>query len=213
MSQTKVKICGIKDIDALQSCISAGANFIGFVFYPPSPRAIDIEQLESLSSIVPKDIKKVGLFVNPTDALLSQAAPHLDIIQLHGAETPIRCEEIKTLTQKSVMKAIAVASASDLTQLHLYEAVCEWILFDAKPLDKNNTLPGGNGLTFDWELLKNINIQKPWMLAGGLNDENVETAISLLQPIAVDVSSGVESAPGIKNHQKISSFIRTCHKA
>ena len=204
---TRVKICGIKTQAALQSCITYGADFIGFVFYPRSPRAIDIEALKTLSAQTPATIQKVGLFVDPDDQLIRDTAPYLDIIQLHGNETSARCAEIKTLSGKAIMKALAIKTAHDLTQISAYEPICDWLLFDAKPSDDKASLPGGNGLSFDWTILDGQKFTKPWMLAGGLTPENVRTAVNSLHPDGVDVSSGVEALVGEKDDQKIAAFI------
>lgn len=210
MTSCKVKICGIKDIDALDVAINTGADFIGFVFYGRSPRALTPEQasilfnhLRTLSST----ISKVGLFVNPSDEQLDAVSAELDMIQLHGDETPARCAEIKARTECKIMKAIAIKDPADLAQIEPYEPACDWLLFDAKPMNDNESLPGGNGLSFDWTILEGHAMHRPWMLAGGLTPENLQRAIELLRPDAVDVSSGVEDAPGIKNLQKIERFI------
>lgn len=210
---TRVKICGIKTQSALQSCISHGADFIGFVFYPRSPRAIDVETLKTLSAQTPASIQKVGLFVDADDQLIKDTAPYIDILQLHGDETPERCAEIKSLSGKAIMKAIPIKSAHDLTQIRTYEPLCDWLLFDAKPSDKADALPGGNGLSFDWSLLNDLNTTKPWMLAGGLDAENVDAAIKLVHPYAVDVSSGVESSLGHKDDEKIKQFISAVRRS
>ncbi|MAH06480.1 MAG: phosphoribosylanthranilate isomerase [Alphaproteobacteria bacterium] len=204
---TQAKICGIHKEDALQSCITHGADFIGFVFYPRSPRHIDIQKFIALAAHTPTHIQKVGLFVNADDALITECAPHLDIIQLHGDETPTRCAEIKTLSGCKIMKALAIRNEDDLAQINVYDPVCDWLLFDAKPSDKAGTLPGGNGLSFDWSLLNGLKTTKPWMLAGGLDANNVNAAIKLVHPHAVDVSSGVESRLGHKDDEKIKQFI------
>jgi phosphoribosylanthranilate isomerase len=207
---TSVKICGITDKANLIAAIEAGADFIGLVFYPPSKRHIDQSDARILLNSIPKNLLNavtiVGLFVNPTDADLL-VSDMLDIIQLHGDESPKRCIEIKQNTDCAIMKAIPIKTPQDLTHISAYEPICDWLLFDAKPSDAVHDIPGGNGLSFDWTLLKGQKFNKPYMLAGGLTSENVGTAINLLQPDAVDVSSGVESSQGIKDAQKIKRFI------
>lgn len=208
MPQSKVKICGVRDQDTLDATINAGADFVGFVFYPPSPRAISVEGATTLAENAEGRIQRVGLFVNPDDNLLDSICTHLDIIQLHGSETPARCQEIKARTGKKIMKALAIKTKNDLAQISAYEPICDWLLFDAKPTDTPNALPGGNGLSFDWSILQGQNFSKPWMLAGGLTPKNVQEAITLLKPDAVDVSSGVESTTaGQKSIAKINTFI------
>lgn len=198
-----VKICGIKDSAALKAAETAGAQFVGFVFHPKSPRNISPEDAAAL--IKQTRLTTVGLFVDPTDEDLFsvlKTAP-LNMIQLHGDETPSRVMEIKTLTKKPIMKAIRVADMSDLTLAPNYALAADWLLFDAKVAGAT----GGTGKTFDWTILKGYKPGKPWMLAGGLNPENVKDALKILSPIAVDVSSGVESAPGVKDAGKIAAFV------
>ncbi len=203
---TQVKICGIKTPDAMTAALEGGAAFVGLVFYPASPRFVEIEVAAYLASYVPAHIKVVGLFVNPDDTQLQTVLSRvrLDIIQLHGQETPDRVSEIRKKFNKPVMKVLSIAQAEDLGDLPLYEAVSDWILFDAR----GTTLPGGNGRVFDWSLLKDVRPKKPWMLAGGLTPDNIREAIALVRPDAVDVSSGVESAPGEKDPVKIKSFLK-----
>ncbi len=203
------KICGIKDVAGLQAAIKGGANFIGFVFYPPSPRSIEIEQAKILSRHVPTGIKIVGLFVNPSDAFLQQVVPivGLDMIQLHGHESPVRVQEIKGMYGLKVMKAISISDHTDLNLVKEYEAVADWLLFDTKSAEY-----GGTGRTFDWNILTDIKLSRPWMLAGGLNVDNVVQALSVLKPNAIDVSSGVEECKGVKSPQKIIEFLTMMKK-
>lgn len=204
-----VKICGITDFDSLRSAIEFGAEFAGFVFYPPSPRALEISEAAELVGSMQRSIKAVGLFVNPQDTLLEDvlASVPLDFIQLHGSESPQRVRRIRAKFGLPVIKAISIGNQADIRKAYAYERVANWILFDSKP----EALPGGMGLKFDWSLLENYRHTKPWMLAGGLNAENVGKAFASLSPDIVDVSSGVEDRPGQKSPQKIQEFIETVH--
>tara|TARA_R110002124_G_scaffold149220_1_gene315217 strand:- start:383029 stop:383709 length:681 start_codon:yes stop_codon:yes gene_type:complete len=218
VKNTAVKICGITDKENLLATINAGADFIGLVFYPASPRHIDQSDARRLLAAIPQEllsaVRIVGLFVNPTDADLCEGniVDMLDMIQLHGDESPARCAEIKQKTNALIMKAFPISTTHDLAQISAYEPVCDWLLFDAKPMSdktKNKDIvPGGNGLRFDWTILSGQKFTKPYMLAGGLTPDNVQTAIQLLHPDAVDVSSGVESAPAQKSIEKIRSFLQ-----
>lgn len=203
-----VKICGINDPEALSAAVEAGARFTGFVFFPPSPRHVLPELAAQLAAKVPLGVAKVGLFVDPTDqaldAVLTQVP--LDMIQLHGHESPARVAEVKARTGLPVIKAVGVADPEDLAALWDYGLVADMLLIDAKP-PRDAALPGGNGLAFDWRLLAGRQILKPWLLAGGLTPDNVAQAIRLTRARGVDVSSGVESAPGIKDPQRIRRFI------
>lgn len=210
---TSVKICGLKDPENLQAACKAGARFVGFVFYPPSPRHVDFEIAWNLARAVPTGVRSVGLFVNPTDQELDHILTgiQLDMIQLHGDESPGRVAEIKARYNMPVMKAIRVASPDDLQNIEGFEAAADWLLFDAKP--QNAYLPGGTGHCFDWNILKNRTFKKPWMLGGGLHSDNIAEALSMLSPIAVDVSSGVEIARGQKDTEKIKAFIQAVKNA
>lgn len=204
---TKVKICGLKDSENLHTAIDAGADFIGMVFFEKSPRNVDYHTAANLRQLVPAHVKAVGLFVNPTDEDLQKYAVglNLDVIQLHGDETPERVGEIKRIFERAVMKAIPIASAADLAVIEKYEAVADWLLFDTKaPAD----VRGGTGHSFDWNILAGRTFTKPWMLAGGLNAGNVQDALKILKPTAVDVSSGVEKSKGVKDPAKICEFIQ-----
>ena len=201
---TAVKICGLSETETLKAAIEAGADFIGFVFYPSSSRFVSIETAADLAKLVPPTVKKVGLVVDATDQELLQITQdvELDILQLHGDETPERVEEIAGLTALPIMKAIRVRSEADLENVSDYETVADWLLFD----NKCETAPGGTGESFDWGLLAGQSFSKPWMLSGGLTAENVIGALKL-SPDAVDVSSGVESEKGVKDAGKIKTFI------
>jgi len=206
----QAKICGINDETAMRAAVEAGADFVGLVFYPPSPRAVDPGQAARLAEAVPDGVIKVGLFVDPDDALidtvLTQVA--LDMLQLHGSETPARCAALRARTGLPVMKAIKVADKSDIETARDYLGSVDWLMFDAKaPRDMENALPGGNALSFDWKLLSGQEWPVPWMLAGGINPENVAHAVAASGTKVVDVSSGVESAPGRKDPARIAAFL------
>ncbi|RCW88908.1 phosphoribosylanthranilate isomerase [Paracoccus lutimaris] len=205
---TTVKICGLTSPEGVAAAVSAGARYLGFVFFARSPRHVTPEQAAALAAEVPLGIAKVGLFVNPDDALLQTvlAQVPLDMIQLHGSESPARVTEVRALTGLPVIKAVGVAEPRDLDALWDYGLVADMLLIDAKP-PKDAELPGGNGLAFDWRLLAGRQILKPWLLAGGLTPENVTQALRLTRAPGVDVSSGVESAPGVKDPERIRDFI------
>jgi phosphoribosylanthranilate isomerase len=211
MKNVQVKICGLSTPETVTSAITHGADFTGFVFYSPSPRNVDIEMAQYLAKQVPDHIGRVGLFVDPDDDLLAQVlnTVPLTMIQLHGDETPDRVGQIKRKFDIPVMKALPIENADSLGSIAAYEDPADWLLFDAK----GEKLPGGNGIAFDWSILKDYQGAKPWMLAGGLTPENVGDALSLLSPDAVDVSSGVESAPGEKDPVKIEAFLKAVKKA
>lgn len=204
---TKVKICGLSEPETLAAAVDAGARFVGFVFYPPSPRNVSFDIAWNLARAVPTGVRSVGLFVDPDDALLERVLTgiQLDMVQLHGDETPQRIAEIKARYAMPVMKAIRVGSSDDLDGIAAYEDAADWLLFDAKP--PNADLPGGTGERFDWNILAGRDFKKPWMLSGGLDADNVQDALSILKPDAVDISSGVESARGVKDAAKIKAFI------
>lgn len=208
---TAIKICGLSTPVTLACAIESGARYIGFVFYPPSPRHVEIDTAKELGLQIPTGVRAVGLFVNPTDEQLENTLGKvgLDMIQLHGDETPARVTEIKDKTKMPVMKAIRVATESDLDNIEDFEAAADWLLFDAKSPDKY----GGTGHSFDWNILKGKTFSRPWMLGGGLNADNVGEALSILSPDAVDVSSGVESTKGVKDIEKIKAFINATKNA
>ncbi len=208
MAKTRVKICGIIDSENLLAACQAGAHFIGFVFYPPSPRAILPKLAGQLIRQIPTGIKSVGLFVDPTDDDLQMTLDEspVDMIQLHGHESPMRCAAIKDRFGLPVLKALPIRIAADIEAAYDYEDKVDWLLFDAKP-ESNDSLPGGTGKQFDWGLLENKKFKKPWMLSGGLDANHVKEALSRLAPDAVDVSSGVESKRGVKDAKKITEFI------
>jgi phosphoribosylanthranilate isomerase len=208
MSDIRVKICGLTSADAVTAAVEAGARYVGFVFFPKSPRNIAPELAAELATQVPPGVAKVALVVNPDDALLDEitARVPLDMLQLHGAETPERVADIRARYGLPVMKAVGIADAADLATLDDYVGVADQILVDAKP-PKEAELPGGNGLAFDWRLLQGRHWSVPWMLAGGLTPENVALAAKLTGARQVDVSSGVESAPGEKDARLVRDFV------
>ena len=203
----RVKICGLRTADDVAAAASAGAAYVGFVFFPKSPRNVSIAEAQELAAMVPVGLAKVALVVDPDNALLDEitSTVAIDMLQLHGDETPDRVADIKARYGLPVMKAVGVADASDLDALSVYAKVADQILVDAKP-PKDADLPGGNGLSFDWRLIAGRRWPVPWMLAGGLDAGNVAVAIKLTGARQVDVSSGVEAAPGQKDAQKIADF-------
>jgi phosphoribosylanthranilate isomerase len=204
----QVKICGIRDSVNLEAAVTAGARYVGFVFFPKSPRHVSIQDAAALAVEVPVGVCKVALSVNADNALLDQLTETvpLDMLQLHGSESPERVAEVKARYGLPVMKAVGVADNADLAILDAYAHVADQILVDAKP-PKTADLPGGNGLTFDWRLIAGRRWTVPWMLAGGLTAGNVSEAIRLTGAQQVDVSSGVESASGMKDAGLIEAFL------
>ena len=204
---TLVKICGLKTPEDVQAVVDAGANYIGFNFYQRSPRSVSIQQAIELCDHVPPGICKVGLTVDMDDISLTELMRvPLDMLQLHGSETPERVTEIKEKYGLPVMKVVGIADAADVTKLDRYNEVADQIMVDAKP-PRTGGLPGGNGLTFDWRLIAGRKWPVPWMLAGGLTPDNVAEAIALTGVKQVDVASGVESAPGVKDAALIRAFV------
>ena len=204
---TLVKICGLNDAAGFDAACAAGADFVGFVFFPPSPRAVTPAQAAALSARTTSGPLRVGLFVDADDDLLAAtlAEVPLDILQLHGEETPARCAEIRARFGRPVMKAIGVASAADLAVLAAYAPVVDRFLLDAKPMP-GAALPGGNAAVFDWSVLAGVAVPRPWLLAGGLTPGNVAAAIAATAAPGVDVSSGVEKARGVKDPALIAAF-------
>jgi phosphoribosylanthranilate isomerase len=209
----KVKICGLRTAEDVAQAASSGAAYIGFVFFEKSPRNVSLELARALAVDVPIGVAKVALTVNADNAFLDAltAQVPLDLLQLHGHESPARVSEVRARYGLPVMKAVGVATEADLEALEAYEAVADQILVDAKPAP-NAELPGGNGVAFDWRLIAGRRWSRPWMLAGGLSAENVENAIKLTGATQVDVSSGVEAAPGIKDQEMIANFVDAAKK-
>ena len=204
-----VKICGLSTRETLEVALEAGADMVGFVFFPPSPRHLSLEMARDLGKQAKRRAIKVALTVDADDAKLSNIVEALepDILQLHGRETVARLRDIKQKFGLEVMKAIAVESAADLASLPGYAAVADRMLFDARP-PKGATRPGGLGAVFDWHLLENLDLKLPFMVSGGLNAENVAAALGVTRAGGVDVSSGVEREPGVKDGEMIRAFIR-----
>ncbi|MFZ9949319.1 MAG: phosphoribosylanthranilate isomerase [Gemmobacter sp.] len=214
MERIAVKVCGLRRADEVAAAVAAGVAYLGFNFFPPSPRSIAPAEAAALGAAVPPGVARVGLFVDPTDALLAAtlAVAPLDIVQLHGAETPARVAEVRARFGLPVMKAVGVADAADLGAIVEHGRVADMLLVDAKP-PRGAVLPGGNGLAFDWRLIAGRRWPCPWMLAGGLTPANVAEAIARTGARQVDVASGVESAPGVKDPARIRAFVAAARAA
>ncbi len=208
MQGVRVKICGLRTLGDVQAVARSGAAYAGFNFFARSPRLVAPAAARALALAAPEGLCKVALVVDADDAALDAivAVVPLDMLQLHGHETPARVAEVKARYGLPVMKAIGVAGEADLAALLDYSLVADQILIDAKP-PKDAVLPGGNGLTFDWRLLVGRKWLRPWMLAGGLTADNVARAVQLTGARQVDVASGVETAPGIKDESRIAAFV------
>jgi phosphoribosylanthranilate isomerase len=204
-----VKICGLSTPETLAAALDAGADMVGFVFFPPSPRNLSFETAGALGPLVKRRALKVALTVDADDATLRGIVETLkpDILQLHGRESVARVTAIKTMFGLEVMKVLGVEKAADLASLGAYAAVSDRILFDAHP-PKGATRPGGLGAVFDWRLLENLALELPFMVSGGLTADNVADAVRITRAGGVDVSSGVERAPGVKDIEMIQTFIR-----
>ena len=208
MAEIRVKICGLRTEADVAAAAAAGAAYAGFVFFPKSPRHLTVAAARALALAAPVGLAKVALTVDADDATLDaivEAVP-LDMLQLHGHESPDRVAEVRARYGLPVMKAVGVADEGDLAAVFDYSTVADQLLIDAKP-PKGAALPGGNGLAFDWCLVAQRRWLRPWMLAGGLTPENVAEAIRLTNARQVDVSSGVESAPGVKDAAKMAAFV------
>ncbi|MBH5369182.1 phosphoribosylanthranilate isomerase [Bradyrhizobium glycinis] len=204
-----VKICGLSTRETLETALEAGADMVGFVFFPPSPRHLSLELGRDLGRQVNRRALKVALTVDADDATLDNIMDALspDIFQLHGRESVARLRDIKQRFGRPVMKAVPVATAADLAVLPGYAAVADRILFDARA-PKEATRPGGLGEPFDWHLLENLDLKLPYMVSGGLHADNLAEALRVTRAGGVDVSSGVERAPGVKDADMIKAFIR-----
>lgn len=204
----EVKICGLKTPETVRAALEAGADYVGLVFFPKSPRHVSLGAAADLADIARGRAAIVALLVDPDDALAGAVASAVrpDIIQLHGAETPERCAAIRKASGCRIMKVVKVATAEDATAALAFRGIADLILFDAKP-PRDALLPGGNGVLFDWTALDAVKGEVDWMLSGGLTGENVANAIRLTGATRVDVSSGVESAPGVKDAALIGAFI------
>lgn len=203
----EAKICGLSTPETIDAAVAGGARFVGFNAYPPSPRYVGSnDTLKALGARVPKSVVRVGLFVDPDDALLDErlATGAIDLLQLHGKETPERVAAVRARTGKPVMKAFNVSEASDIERgIAAYAAVADRLMFDAAV----GTLPGGNAKVFDWTFLSGRKVPLPWLLAGGLTPDNVAEAVRVTGAPVVDVSSGVESSRGVKSIELIRAFL------
>jgi phosphoribosylanthranilate isomerase len=209
-----IKICGLKTAEALDAALDAGADMVGFVFFPPSPRHLGFEAARTLARRVRGRVQKVALSVDASDDWLAESISALkpDILQLHGKETPERVATVRTRFRIPVMKALPIQERADLTPIRAYAQVADRLLFDARA-PREATRPGGLGKPFDWRLLENVNASVPFMLSGGLDPNNVAEALRITRAPAVDVSSGVEREPGEKDVDKIRAFIRAAREA
>ena len=208
-----VKICGLTTEAAVTAAVDGGAAYLGFVFYPPSPRAVSRQQAAKLCAPVPAEVTRVGLFVDADDHTITAALDlvPLDMLQFHGHESPQRVAEAKARFQCKVIKALAIAGHDDIAAASDYEDVADLLLFDAQPPNRPASLPGGNGLAFDWRLIAGHSWQCPWMLSGGLTAELLPEAVRISSAAMVDVSSGVEIRPGEKDPDKIRAFLAAAH--
>ncbi|WP_300037940.1 phosphoribosylanthranilate isomerase [uncultured Roseobacter sp.] len=214
MSETAVKICGLSRPEHVEAAARSGAAYCGFVFFPKSPRHVEIGPARDLATLAPAGLAKVALVVDADNSFLDTLTENvpLDMLQLHGRETPARVAEIRARYGLPVMKAIGIAKSADLVAIDTYSAVADQLLIDARP-PEDAELPGGNGLAFDWRLLADRKYWiRPWMLAGGLTPDNVAEAMRLTGARQVDVSSGVERAPGEKDAELIRKFVSAAQK-
>ncbi len=205
----QAKICGISTPEALDAAIKGGASHVGFVFFAKSPRNLDPERARALAQQVPDHVGRVGLFVDPDPGFVASALSvvPLDVLQLHGAESPAFAASLGATHGKEIWKAIPVRTRADLDQGMKYRGAVQQLLYDAKP-QRGAELPGGNGLRFDWTLLEGHVHAMPWVLSGGLDAANVAEAVRIAGAGTVDISSGVESAPGVKDVDKIAAFLQ-----
>lgn len=208
----QVKICGLTTIEAIDAVNKFGADMAGFVFVEKSPRFIGLEKAAELMDALDPEIKKVGLFVNPSDDDLNEVLSvlDLDIIQLHGNEERQRVGEIYDMTEIPIIKAININEEEDIFLAHQYDDVADYILFDAPQIGEQM---GGTGHRFNWNWLQDMELEKPWILAGGLTPQNIFNAVRMTGAQIVDVSSGVEASKGIKDSDKIADFINEAHRA
>jgi len=207
-----VKICGMNSQTAIDAAIASGVDYLGFVFFPPSPRSLTPEIASSLMDKRSDDFKVVAVVVNPSDNLLEEITYHLahDIFQLHGSETADDVEKIKQKFNTKIIKAIKISEREDFEEVSKFDKVADFLLFDAAaPVNTAHSLPGGNGISFNWNWLSNASLATPWFLSGGLNISNINEAVRTTGATALDVSSGVEDKAGFKNNQKIIEFMNT----
>ena len=209
-----VKICGLSMPETLDVALDAGADMVGFVFFPPSPRHVGLEAARALAGRVRGRALKVALSVDANDEQVASIIDAIkpDMLQLHGRETPDRVVVVRTRFGLPVMKALPIAERVDLSPIRLYDKLAEQLLFDARA-PRDATRPGGLGKSFDWRLLENLKLDVPFMLSGGLDADNVEEALRITGADGVDVSSGVERAPGVKDMDKIQAFVEAARNA
>lgn len=205
--EIKIKMCGLTRVGDVAAAVAAGADYVGLVSFPRSPRHLEIAEAAALARAVPEGITRVALVVDADDAALDAltGAVPINMLQLHGRETPARVSEIRARTGLPVMKAVGLATADDLPQIAGYEAAADQLLIDAKP-PEGAARPGGNALAFDWALIAGRRWALPWMLAGGLTPANVAEAVQRTGARQLDVSSGIESAPGVKDAEAMCAF-------
>ncbi len=206
-----VKICGINAPDAMEAAIKGDAGYVGLMFYPASPRFLALDEAARLAALVPDGIQRVGVFVDAPDEVIARTldAVPIDMVQLHGAEPPRRVAEIRSRFARPVIKAIKIAGPDDLAEARAQETAADMLLFDAKPpTEMTDALPGGNALAFDWQIIAGHPWARPWMLSGGLTAANLGQAVATSGAARVDVSSGVETAPGRKAPALIRAFIQ-----
>ncbi|MEM8837714.1 MAG: phosphoribosylanthranilate isomerase [Pseudomonadota bacterium] len=214
MAEPIVKICGLSTRESVDAAIAAGAQWIGLVSFEPSPRHVELEEAKRLADHARGRAKIVSLTVNADDDRLAAIAEHVrpDLLQFHGSETPERIAEVKARFSLPVMKAVGVSELADLEKIDPYIGAADHILLDAKP-PKGAVLPGGNGAAFDWAILDHLDKDTSFMLSGGLNPQNVHEAVTKVHPFGVDVSSGVERSPGVKDLRKIADFAKAARAA
>jgi phosphoribosylanthranilate isomerase len=212
----RFKICGVNSEAAMRAAIEARADFVGLMFYPPSPRYLGVADAARLSAMVPNGIKRVGVFVDAPENVIEETLEDvgLDILQLHGSESPEAVAAIRARFGLPVLRAIRLATPDDLAAARAFEDVADMLLFDAKPPpEMTDALPGGNAISFDWRMLAGYRGKRPWMLSGGLTAANLARAVAITGADMVDVSSGVESRPGVKEPALIAAFGRAARAA
>ena len=213
MNKLKVKICGLTSVIDIEVASKAGADMLGFVFFKTSPRSVCVDHAKYLMDCVPPGVLKVALTVNGSDELFEKIVRNtsVDLFQFHGTESPERINEIKNRFKLKIIKAITVSSKPNVDSSIVFERYADYLMFDATP-DQGSSRPGGNAKSFDWELVKNFTSSIPWILAGGLSPANLQKAVKTSGARFVDVSSGVETSPGVKDPEKIKSFIDIAKK-
>jgi phosphoribosylanthranilate isomerase len=210
----RVKICGLRSRAEVSAAVEAGASYLGFNFFPPSPRYLSPADARWVIPSVPEGVVRVALTVDASDEMLEAllGTVQIDMLQLHGHEGPERVAEVRERFDRPVMKALGIRGEEDLAQIGAYAEVADQVMVEAAP-PRDATRPGGNGLAFDWQLIRGRRWTRPWMLAGGLTPENVGEAIRLTGALQVDVASGVESRPGYKDAAKVAAFVRSARAA